>query len=97
MKVRTIKLMDVVNGTSTNADGFTLFTLMDKAFSNGEIVKLSLENATPFASSFLNSSFGELMDKYGIEKIREQVKLTKYTRSRAMNIKEYLDKLVATC
>lgn len=97
MKVTTIKLMDAVKGTSTNADGLTLFILMDKAFSNDEIVKLSLENATPFASSFLNSSFGELVDKYGIEKIRENVRLTKYTRSRAMNIKEYLDKLVATC
>jgi hypothetical protein len=87
----TIDLMSVVSGTSTNTEGLTLFTRLSNEINAGHQIKLSLSAATAMSSSFMNSSFGELVDKYGIEKVREAIRLINYTPSHAQHIKSYLD------
>ncbi len=91
MSTRTIKLMDCVNGTSTNNDGFGLFIEVSKAFTEGDTVKLSLEGSTSMSSSFLNSSFGELVEKFGMDAIRKQLRLVDFKPSQAEQIKKYLE------
>lgn len=83
--------MDVVNGTSTNSEGFTLFALLSKEIEAGHKIKLSLSSATAMSSSFMNSSFGELVDKYGIGKIKDYISLINYAPSHAQHIKSYLE------
>ncbi len=92
-----IELMDCVTGTTTSSEGMALFVAMDKAFKSGKSVKLSLKNSTPLSSSFLNSSFGELYEKYGYVKLKRNIAIVNYLPSQALVIKKYLatlDKLV---
>jgi hypothetical protein len=91
MNTRTIKLMDCVHGTSTNNDGFELFIKISKVFDAGDILKLSLEGSTSMSSSFLNSSFGELVDRYGMDTIKRQLRLVNFKPSQAEEIKKYLE------
>lgn len=86
----TIKLMDCVTGTSGNIEGYKLFTVLSKEIDMDNNIILSLQNSTPMSSSFLNSSFGELVDKYGLDIFKTKIKLINYTKSQAEYIKRYL-------
>jgi len=88
-----IKIMDVVSGTSTNIEGCSLYTVLSKEIEKGNIVKLSLHESTPMSSSFMNSSFGELVDKYGIDKFKAHIRLINYLPSHAERIQQYLKML----
>lgn len=95
---KTIELMNVVNGTFLNEDGHVLFMEISKEFDNGNIVLLSLDNSTPMTSSFMNSSFGALEEKYGLEKLRSSLGLINFRPSHAQHIKNYIDSLKScTC
>ncbi|MEO6883122.1 MAG: DUF4325 domain-containing protein [Bacteroidia bacterium] len=92
-KTVVINLMDTVAGTATTTEGLALYLAMSKAMDTGKNVKLSLKDCTPLSSSFLNSTFGELYDRYGYDKIKERVVLINYFPSHAMAIKKYLQDL----
>lgn len=91
--VITINVAELVIGTSTNASGCVLFLEMDRAISNGDSIKLSLKNCPLFSSSFLNSSIGELFDKYGDRKLKGKLMLADATAAHVRNIKNYIDNL----
>lgn len=91
--VITINVAELVPGTSTNASGCVLFLEMDKAISNGDAIKLMLKDCPLFSSSFLNSSIGELFDKYGDNKLKGKIMLAEATSAHVKNIKNYIDNL----
>ena len=86
-----INLMDCVSGTTTSFEGVALFLKIDKAFKENCPVQISLIDATPMSSSFLNATFGELFDIYGYKKISECITLINYKASQAKQIKDYLE------
>lgn len=86
----TINLMDSVSGTSTNMEGCTLFAVISKELESNNTIRLSLKDATPMSSSFMNSSFGELVDRFGMETFKNNIRLINYTPSQAEYIKHYL-------
>ncbi|HRH34289.1 MAG TPA: DUF4325 domain-containing protein [Catalimonadaceae bacterium] len=85
--------MNLVQATSSNADGEILFVVMEKVIREGNKIELSLQDATPFSSSFLNSSFGALWEKYGDSELKGRVKITNFQPTRRDQIFEYLSKL----
>ena len=87
----TVRLMDVVSGTSTNADGFALFTAIDKYLSENIKTRLSLDGATPLSTSFLNSSIGSLADKYGLDDMRKKIVFTNLTTPQINTLKRYFE------
>ncbi|MBN8697692.1 MAG: STAS-like domain-containing protein [Bacteroidetes bacterium] len=86
-----IVIADVVKGTSTNAEAVPLFILLDKAISSNKSVILSLKNCPPLSSSFLNSSIGELFDKYGASALKGKLSIKDYTPTVANSIKNYIN------
>jgi len=95
MNTRTIKLMDCVTGTSTNTEALGLYLAISKAFQAGDTVKLALEDTTPMSSSFMNSSFGELVEDFGMETIKKQLRLVDFKPSQALQIKNYFETITA--
>lgn len=89
----------LVTGTSTNAEGDKLFAALAPYVSSNQLVRLSLLHAAPMSTSFLNSSFGELIDQFGVAALRKSLKLVDYLPSHAATIKNYVDnfKPVAAC
>lgn len=85
--------MKEVTGTVTNDEGLALFLAIDKEFSEGNCVKLSLEKATTFSSSFLNSSIGELIVKYGVKTLKSNLIIVNYQPSRLNQIRAYIEKI----
>lgn len=91
MTILTVSLDSIVDGTFTNSEGNKLFTALSPYVSAGQVVRLSLRDATPMSSSFLNSSIGELIEQYGLAALRHSLKLTDYLPSHAAAIKQYID------
>ncbi|WP_151087424.1 STAS-like domain-containing protein [Hymenobacter baengnokdamensis] len=86
-----LELTALVQGTFTNAEGAKLFAALAPAVAAGQVVRLSLHHATPMSTSFLNSSFGALIDQYGLPAVQHSLRLTNYLPSHASCIKNYLD------
>lgn len=95
MDAHTILLTGVVAGTFTNNEGAKLYAALAPHLAAGTAVRLSLRGATAMSSSFLNSSFGDLVDYYGIAALRHSVKLVDCMPSHAAIIKKYVDDLLA--
>ncbi len=92
MKKEVVKIKEVVSGTSTNIEGYTLFVLMDKIISNGDTIVLSLKDCNILSSSFLNSSIGSLIEKHGFHEMKGRLVLTNYTPSMAEYIGHYISR-----
>lgn len=90
---RKIEIRKIVNNTGSNSEGYQLFLQLCNFLEHDETIHLSLKESTPFSTSFLNSSFGLLVEKYGIKKVRDKIKLTDYKLKMAMSIKSYLENL----
>lgn len=90
MDTLIINLMDCINGTSTNKDGYNLYNLLKLPMESGKKIQLSFKDCTPMSSSFMNSAFGELIDTLGFEKVKSSLSLINYTPSMANKIKSYM-------
>jgi len=93
MEVAKISLMSLVKTTSSNADGEVLYLVMESAINDGHTIELSLMDATPFSSSFLNSSLGALWEKYGDNTLKGRIKIINFQPTRRDQIFDYLNKL----
>ncbi|MEI6143912.1 MAG: DUF4325 domain-containing protein [Mariniphaga sp.] len=89
--MQKVILNKVVKGAYSNSDGYTLFCILKTYFLNNEQVEISMLGFPPMSSSFFNSSFGELIHEFGIEKFRSIVKFTNITNSQVGQIRMYLD------
>lgn len=92
MKKEIVKVKEIVNGTSTNAEGYPLFLAMDKIIERGNIIVLSLKDCNVFSSSFLNSSIGNLLEKHSLTEMKGRLLLTDYTSTIANNISHYISR-----
>jgi len=83
-------LIEIVKGTLTNSEGVKVFKLLDKSISDEVTIELSFSGASALSSSFLNSSIGELIEKYGFERFKQYVKLVDLRQSVANQLRDYL-------
>lgn len=72
--MKTLILKDIVKDSSSNNQGAVLFDYLKNAFINGEALVLVVDSDLSMSSSFLNSSIGFFLDKYGINSFKKTVK-----------------------
>jgi hypothetical protein len=89
--MKKLVLNEVVKGAYSNADGFTLLCILKTYFLNNEEVEVCMLGFPPMSSSFFNSSFGELIQEFGIDKFKAIIKFKDITKSQVSQIKMYLD------
>lgn len=92
MDTSKIIVKDLVPSTLSNADGYQLFIAIDKILASGNNVVLSFHDINTLSSSFLNSSFGNMIDKYGFD-VLSKIRIIDYTAILANFIKKYIDDL----
>ena len=93
MNKEKLIIRDITSSTLTNSDGLSLKIAIDSALSNADVVVLSFEAIGTISSSFLNSSIGEIIDKYGFEILKDRVMITNYTPTIASFIQKYINDL----
>ena len=90
----TIYLPDLIENSGSNTEGLKLFYALENNLKNKVVIKT--DKSMGFSSSFLNSSIGEYIEKYGIESFKENVSF-QCTKNQFLIIKTYINTLnVAT-
>lgn len=85
-----IQLSEIVNDTYSNSSGYSLYLQMKEAFSRKERVEISFKDSTPTSSSFLNSSFGALIEEFGLIVFMELVVPKEITTGQSHVLKRYV-------
>jgi hypothetical protein len=85
-----IKVNEIVQDTYTNQEGFKLYTKLKVYLDEIRPVAISFMDTTPLSSSFFNSSFGEVIDKHGINVFKDLIKIRDITKSQAEQLRNYI-------
>ncbi|MEB2781583.1 STAS-like domain-containing protein [Algoriphagus persicinus] len=85
-----ILLTDIVSDTYSNAAGYSLYLVLKNKLKDGEVIQLSFLGASPPSTSFLNSSFGSLIDEMGLDDFLSLVKPAEVTHTQASMLKHYI-------
>ncbi|MCY7789110.1 STAS-like domain-containing protein [Bacillus inaquosorum] len=75
-----IKVINHVERCYSNEDGQIIFNILDKKFQNKEKVLLSFSGISGVTSSFVNTALIDLLDKYGFEFLKENLKFIDTTK-----------------
>jgi len=93
-----LSIKDLSDSALSNHDGIQLQSAMDQKLSTDNSIIISFRGINTISSSFLNSSFGNIFDKYGIN-ILSKIKIVDYTPSVANCIRKYVSdiKSMSSC
>ena len=85
-----IRLSDIVTETYSNSAGYRLYNELRNYVSLNSPVELSFLGSTPPSSSFLNSSFGTMIEEFGLEKFKALIKPVDLSSSQASMLRHYI-------
>ena len=85
-----VRLIDIVSDTYTNAAGYIFYSELKRLLAKGEQVQVSFLGASTPSSSFLNSSFGALIEEMGLDNFLKAVKPADVTPTQANMLKHYI-------
>lgn len=69
-----ILLKDFVQDTYTNTSGYSFYVQLKELINAGEVVEISFKDSSVTSSSFLNSSFGILIDELGLTEFKRVIR-----------------------
>jgi hypothetical protein len=85
-----VTVKEIVKETYTNTSGFNLYIAIRDYFDTDRSFELSFDGISSTSSSFLNSSFGALIEEFGVDKFTSLVKIKNVTKGEAEIIKKYV-------
>ncbi|WP_194766897.1 STAS-like domain-containing protein [Tamlana sp. I1] len=87
--MKTLILKNIVRNSSSNEEGEILFNALQRAYLNGEQLLLYVDSNLSMSSSFLNTSIGVFLDKYGFSNFKETVKF-KGSKNQFLRLNQYI-------
>lgn len=72
--MKNLVLSNFVNNTSSNEEGDKLFIALNELLHDNEGIIIVVDHNSALASSFLNSSIGQFLDRYGFELFQQRIK-----------------------
>lgn len=76
----TIQVKAHIPYCDTNEQGEKIFDLINRAFAGGQDVTLSFEGIEDTTTSFINSAFVQLLDRYSLQVIKSRLRIVRSTR-----------------
>jgi hypothetical protein len=86
-----IILQDLLNSYSYSESGKKVFDTAIKAISEQEIVVIDMISVDSVPTNFMNTSFGSLIDIFGIEKTKKTFKFRNILKSQLERIQKYFN------
>ncbi|GAA5224676.1 STAS-like domain-containing protein [Membranihabitans marinus] len=84
-------LKDVVINSSSNEEGTVLFEKLEEAYLSNNPLILQVGSDMSMSSSFLNTSIGLFLEKYGLDNFKKTVKF-KGSKNQFLRLSDYIDK-----
>ena len=92
--MKTLILKDIVKNSSSNEQGMVLFESLQNAYLSKDSLILYVYADLSMSSSFLNSSIGLFLDKYGLNSFKQTVKF-KGSKNQFTRMADYISKYSA--
>lgn len=89
--MKTLILKNIVKNSSSNEQGAVLFDSLQEAYLNKVSIILQIDSDSSLSSSFLNSSIGMFLDKYGLSNFKETVRF-KGSKNQFSRLSDYITK-----
>lgn len=90
MKENIIKVKEICERYNDYAQaGNEIFVISKPCMKRGETVIFDMEGIDSVSTVFLNTSFGQLFDNFGVERVKQSFRFTRILRSQAERIKKY--------
>ena len=85
-----ISIKNITTSTISNEDGVKLKIAIENYLNDDNPVVLSFTGIDTISSSFLNSSLGEIIDKFGPQSLKNKIKIINYTPNIGNIISKYI-------
>lgn len=85
-----LKVKDIVVDTFTNTSGYALYLALRPFFVNDQKIYVSFDTCGSTSSSFLNSSFGQLIEDFGYSKFTQLITPKDLTITQAQLLKKHI-------
>lgn len=89
--MKTLILKNIVKNSSSNEQGMILFYALQKAYLSKDSLILYVDSDLSMSSSFLNSSIGQFLDKYGLNSFKQTVRF-KGSKNQFSRLSDYVKK-----
>lgn len=89
--MKTLILKNIVKNSSSNEQGMILFDSLQDAYLSKDSLILYVDSNLSMSSSFLNSSIGLFLDKYGLNSFKQTVKF-KGSKNQFLRLSDYINK-----
>ena len=89
--MKTLILKDIVKDSSSNEQGMILFDSLQNAYLSKNSLILQVDSDLLMSSSFLNTSIGQFLDKYGLNSFKQTVKF-KGSKNQFSRLLDYINK-----
>lgn len=89
--MKTLILKSLVKNSSSNEQGMILFNSLENAYLSQDSLILDVDSELTLSSSFLNSSIGQFLDKYGLNNFKQTVRF-KGSKNQFSRLSEYIKK-----
>jgi hypothetical protein len=77
--VKRIDIIQIVQAAVTNDDGAAVFNVLIRELKDSDVI-LSFRGISTATSSFVNSSFVQLLDNYPLDTIKSKIKIIESSR-----------------
>lgn len=84
-----VLLKDILKDNQYPEAGVLLFKIAKEAIDNGETLILNMSEIESVPTVFMNTSFGELIALYGIEKTKKVFLFKSITKAQLQRIRKY--------
>jgi hypothetical protein len=89
--MKNIQLKNISHSFNSNKDGMLLFNIFETTIKDKNSILLEIDNEIAMSSSFLNSSFGEVLSLYGLDVLKSHIKI-KTSKNQFERISNYISK-----
>ena len=87
--MKTIIINNIITEKTLVQSGNLLFDEINKSMSANEKLVLDMNGVSSLPSIFMNMSFGQFIDNYGLEKLLSTIQIINITKSQAERISNY--------
>lgn len=89
--MKVIQVKDIFKDLNSADAGSEIFKISEQGLLNNDIVVLDMNEVLSVSTAFMNTSFGFLIDKYGIEKTKDLFRFRNITKSQIERFRKYFD------
>lgn len=89
--METLILKNIVKNSSSNEEGMILFDSLQNAYLSKNSLILYVDSDLSMSSSFLNTSIGQFLDRYGLNSFKQTVKF-KGSKNQFSRLSDYINK-----